>query len=300
MKLNECEKENQKLRGQILLPVSLVLLQSLLYGFGDPITKEAFEVMPVFSMLTIRYSIAFAALMLLFGKQIVFDLRKTVVREWLAPSICVAFTYILNNIALAFAAATSVAFLRSLVTIITPLLSWILLRTHYGRKQIAVQVLVLPGMYLLCGQGGLSGFGVGEVFAILSAVFMAGSLVTGARSLEQISPVTLTAVQSGVSALLAGLCALFVEGGIQDTGSLSLKIWGIILYLALACTLAGYLLQNLALKQLSSRMVALLQCTCPVMTSVFSYLLLEERLSPAGMIGAGIILLCVIVDLLWS
>ena len=64
MKLNECEKKNQKLRGQILLPVSLVLLQSLLYGFGDPITKEAFEVMPVFSMLTIRYSIAFAALML--------------------------------------------------------------------------------------------------------------------------------------------------------------------------------------------------------------------------------------------
>ena len=66
--------------------------------------------------------------------------------------------------------------------------------------------------------------------------------------------------------------------------------------LALGCTVAGYLLQNAALEGLSARTVALLQCTCPVMTAAFSYFLLGETLSPAGLAGAGIILACVVAE----
>ena len=68
------------------------------------------------------------------------------------------------------------------------------------------------------------------------------------------------------------------------------------LYLALGCTVAGYLLQNAALEGLSARTVALLQCTCPVMTAAFSYFLLGETLSLAGLAGAGIILACVVAE----
>ena len=34
------------------LPIGFILLQSLLYGFGDPISKSAYEVLPVYSLLT--------------------------------------------------------------------------------------------------------------------------------------------------------------------------------------------------------------------------------------------------------
>ena len=74
--------------------------------------------------------------------------------------------------------------------------------------------------------------------------------------------------------------------------------WAIIVYLALACTVAGYLLQNAALESLSSRLVALLQCVCPVMTALFSFLLLGERLSAAGLVGAAILLGCVAAETL--
>ena len=298
MKNHHSLRKNRVIRTGIYLPVGLILLQSLLYGFGDPITKDAFEVMPVFSLLTIRYSIAFLVLFLFSWKQIIADLRSSSVRDWIVPSICVALTYIVNNIALDLAAATSVAFLRSLSTVMTPLFSWILLRNRYRWRQIAVQIMVLPGMYLLCVQGGLSGFGMGEICAILSAAFMAASLVFSSGSLQRISPVTLTAVQSGVSALFAAVFAFLKEGGIQNIGETSPKIWGIILYLALACTLAGYLLQNLAVQRISSRMVALLQCTCPVITTFFSWILLGERLSVPGMTGAGMILICVILSII--
>ena len=64
--------------------------------------------------------------------------------------------------------------------------------------------------------------------------------------------------------------------------------------------MAGYLLQNAALETLSSRMVALLQCVCPVMTALFSFLLLGERLSPAGLAGAAILLGCVAAETMMS
>lgn len=150
MKNSESGKENRTRRRQVLLPVGLVLLQSLLYGFGDPITKEAFAVMPVFSMLTIRYSIAFAVLMLLFGKRIITDLRNSSAREWLAPCVCVALTYILNNIALALTAATSVALLQCTCPVMTAVFSYFLLG----------ETLSLPGVLgtaiiLLCVMAGL-------------------------------------------------------------------------------------------------------------------------------------------------
>ena len=83
-----------------ILPILLILLQSLLYGFGDPITKKAYRVMPVFSLLAVRYMIAFVVLILLFGKRVRQNLRAVPVKDWLLPSVCIGLTYILNNLAL--------------------------------------------------------------------------------------------------------------------------------------------------------------------------------------------------------
>lgn len=53
----------------------LILLQSVLYGFGDPISKAAYETMSVYSLMTVRYTIALAALLLIFGRRIVSGVR---------------------------------------------------------------------------------------------------------------------------------------------------------------------------------------------------------------------------------
>ena len=52
------------------LPYALILLQDLLYGFGDPISKVAYDTVPVFSLL------AFAFLLLLCGRQTVSELKN--------------------------------------------------------------------------------------------------------------------------------------------------------------------------------------------------------------------------------
>jgi drug/metabolite transporter (DMT)-like permease len=192
--------------------------------------------------------------------------------------------------------ATSVAFLRSMSVIITPALAFMMTGERYSARQIAAQILVLPGIYLLCVKGGLSGFGLGELIALAAAALMAGALVFSRRYLDSVDPVSMTALQAGCSALLALAGCFIIEGGV-DTSNADGKIWAIILYLAIACTFVGYLLQNIALTSISERAVALIQCLCPVMTAVFSLILLGERLSLAGIAGAAIIIICSVMEL---
>lgn len=183
-------------------PCFLILLQSLLYGFGDPISKFAFDVMPVYSLLVLRYSMALVVLLLLFGKRIWKGLKQCSVKDWILPTLCCQVLMWLNNIALDLTAATSVAFLRSLATVMTPLLALAAYRRTYRWQHIPIQCLVVVGLYLLCGLGGLSGFGLGEVLSLLSALLLAGSLVFGEHALERVDPITLSTLQVAASVLM--------------------------------------------------------------------------------------------------
>ena len=267
---------------------ALIVLQSLVYGFGDPISKIAFEVTPVYTMMTVRYLIAFAVSFTVFHKRITRTVRTVPVKAWLIPGICISLHYILNNVALALTDATSVAFLRSLSIVITPAFAFLVYRTSYKWQHIVLQILVLPGMYLLCVRGGLSGAGTGEAVALVAAFMSAGALVFSKRYMDTVDPVSMTALMAGCSAGIALIGSLIFEGGIR-LETTTPQAWAIILYLAIACTFLGYLMQNLALTRISDRSVALIQSLCPVMTAVFSFFLLGETLSTAGMAGAGII-----------
>ena len=262
------------------LAQALVVLQCVVYGFGDPISKIAFDVVPVYAMMTVRYSIAFAVCFLLFHKRIIKTVKTVPLKAWLIPGLCIGMNYLLNNVALSMTEATSVAFLRSMSVIFTPALAFLMLGKKYRWQQLLAQILVLPGIYLLCVKGGLSGFGAGEVIALAAAMLAATTLVLSGKYLqEEVDPVSLTALQGGCSAVLALIGCVIFEGARIDMSVADAKVW-------------GNLMQNLALTGISERSVSLIQSLCPVMTAIFSLILLGERLSTAGIIGAAIIILC--------
>ncbi len=278
------------------LAVGLILLQSLFFGFGDPISKNAFSIVPVFTLLFTRYLLALLTLFLFAGKRIMAGLRRCRVRDWIGPALCIAFANVVGNVAITLSAATSVAFLRSLSTVMTPLLALALLRRKYSLRHIPIQLFVVAGLYLLCGRGGLSGFGLGELLALLTALLLSGSLVLGQKSLCRVDPLTLSAVQTATAAVLAGCCTVFINGGLSSLSAATAEVWAVVLYLAIPCTVGGFLLQNAALTAVSARTVSLVQSICPVTTALFSFLLLGERLSLAGLLGAGMIVACVAAE----
>lgn len=150
------QPEPQRAGLAAFLPHGCILLQSVLYGIGDPISKAAFAVVPLYSLLSARYVLALVFLLLLFHKRVWRGLRAASVRDWLLPSLCIAGGYLTTNIAITLTTATATAFLRSLSTVMTPLLAFLCYRRTFGKQHLPVFLGAVVGLYLLCGGGSLS------------------------------------------------------------------------------------------------------------------------------------------------
>lgn len=276
--------------------VLLIVLQSILYGIMDVVSKRAYAAMSVYCFLFLRYVLAAVLMLLLWRKELLGQLAHVPVRRYIVPSLCMSLAFVFSNLALQFTAATNMSFLRSLSALIVPLLSLIFLRQPIRRKELALGAVMLVGLYLLCAKGGLSRFGLGEVFALIAATLVAGSLVFGANALEYVSAKTLSFVQTLLSVLVCGAAAC-VTGSISDIPrAASPELLLSLLYAAVGCTIGGYMLQNIALRHISAKRIGTAQCLYPIATAVVAYIVLQERLSPSGLLGAGLITLCVLLE----
>ena len=274
--------------------VSFVLLQSVVYGFGNPLTKIAYESITPFWLLTFRFSIALLIFLIFFGKSIITQLKTVKPSQYLPASLCMAVAYITCNLALKWTSATNVGFLMSLPVIFAPLFVVFILHKKYNFRYLPLQLIVVVGLYLLCSNGGSFTFNIGDVFALTTALALSGALVFGEKSLESIDAIAVSSAQAGITAVISFICALFFD----DFGvipNITPAAWAIVVYLAVACTCLAYVLQNTALVHLSTGTVSMLQCTQPVLTAACAFILLGETLSLVGMLGAAIIIGAILV-----
>lgn len=274
----------------------LIVIQSILYGIMDVVSKQAYQVMSVYCFLFLRYALAAGIMLLLWGKQIISELRTVRLSHYIVPGLCMASAFIFSNLALQFTAATNMSFIRSLSALIAPLLALVFYRQKYAKKEPFLQIAMLIGLYLLCAKGGLGRFGIGEVLALVAATLVAGSLVFGKTSLEYISAKSLSFVQTILAVLFCGIAAT-ITGSMHDitlAGSFRMALY--LLYAAIGCTIIGYLLQNIALQHISAKQVGIAQCLYPIATAAVAFAVLGEQLSLEGIIGAGIITICVLLE----
>lgn len=275
--------------------ILFILLQSILYGFGNPLTKVAYETITPFWSLFFRFSFATLLFLIFFGSSIYKQLKAARINEYLPVSLCMALAYICGNIALSMTSATNMGFITSLPVIFAPALAIFILKESYRMYLLPIQIVVVAGLLLLSLQGGSISLNKGDFFALLSAIFVAGALVYGKKSLHtHLDAVTISATQAGFTAILSLLFALVFDD-LSVIPSVSLEAWGVVAYLAVFCTCIAYVLQNLALSWSSPSLVSMMQCTQPVVTAAVSFFLLNERLTIPGMIGACIIIFCTLL-----
>jgi drug/metabolite transporter (DMT)-like permease len=85
-------------------------------------------------------------------------------------------------------------------------------------------------MYLLCSNGGTFSFNQGDLWALLTAVSVAGALVFGEKSLKATDAITISAIQTFITAVISIAGALLFDDistitKIQPEAGLLLSIW---------------------------------------------------------------------------
>ena len=292
--------ENQALleseeRGNPWVYVMFILLQSILYGFGNPVSKIAFESISALWCLAARFSLAFMLFVMLFGKRAYMQLKAANPKDYLPAGLSMAMAYITCNLALERTSATNVGFLMSLPVLIAPVLSSMLYKKPYKWLHLPVQIAVVGGLYLLCANGAAFHLGAGDLLALCTALGATGGLVFGEPALKKLDAVVVSMVQLGITAIISTILA-FALDDVSTLGHVTPRSWAVVVYLAIGCSCIAYVLQNLALQNMDSRVVSLMQCTQPVLTAVFAYIMLGEMLRPSGLFGAFIILAGIVAE----
>lgn len=142
--------------------------------------------------------------------------------------------------------------------------------------------------------GGNSGFGLGELLAVISSLCLAFALVLTSVYVKDIGAGPLATAQTVVTALMASVAAVIFEDFTKLSAASFEGVLALI-YLAIGATFVVYLLQNTALTKLSPVIVSLLFCSQPVINVISSAVLLGERVSVAGAVGGIFITLGIIL-----
>ncbi|MDO4481769.1 MAG: DMT family transporter [Bacillota bacterium] len=267
-----------------------IILECLIWGVGNPITRYAYVSMTPFCYMAVRFAAAFLIFTGVFYKHIKADLSGEKLKGCLIVGVFMGGAYIFGNIALAESMVTIVGFLMGTSVVFTSLFSVVFLKSRLEKRFIAILAAVVIGMYLLCcGGSGEFAFGAGEIFALLSSACLGSTLILSAKYIKDVSPFTLSAVQCGVT---AAACTVF--GLVLEDFSCMLHAepvsWAAMLYLVIGCTVAAFMLQNVSIKHLSPIFVSLAFSTEPIFTAVASFFILGETINAAGIVGSVLIM----------
>lgn len=267
-----------------------MVLATLLWGATFVVIKDSLAGLPPAPLVVLRFA---AATVVLAAVQLTFRRlpEAAAVRGGIAAGACAAGGFLFQAIGLRDTAAGTSAFLTFAGTLFAALFAWPLLGQRPGPRLVAGMALALAGAALLTLRGGFA-LGRGEAWTLLGALGFALQIVALGRWAPGAAPVGLALVQSAIlTAILLPWsgAALAAARGLDGPALLRLG------YLVVAGSVVAPLLQVLAQRDLPAGRVGLLFTLEPLFALLFAIGWAGERFEPRWWLGAGLILLAVIL-----
>ena len=243
--------------------------------------------MGTFTLMALRFTTAGAILLLLFH-------RRIRAAGWAASlrgmAIGAVFFAVLasESTALRFTATSTTSFLENTAVVIVPLLLAAFTRRAPGAVTMLSAALSVAGVALLTLRSGVGGFGPGECICVLTALLYACAIITTDRMSHSVcGTLAMGIAQVCTIAVLAWAAALIFE---EPTLPARAHDWGIILALAVVCTVFGFTLQPVAQSGTTAERAAMFCALSPLSASALGVIFLDEQLGLAGVCGAALIL----------
>jgi len=269
----------------------LALFVTFLWSTSWILIKWGLQEIPPLTFAGLRYGIAFAVLLPGLWRRRA-EVRTLSPGQWvqLAALGLLFYTLAQGGQFLTLTHLDAIPF--SLVLSFTPLLvalaGTIVLKEVPSRLQWIGVVLVLGGaaIYFL-RSGALRGAGLGFALAGMtlcanSATSLLGRFVNRSRVA---SPLVVTTVSMGVGAS----CLLGVGIGTQGLPALTLRSWGLILWLAVVNTALAFTVWNSTMRTLSATESSVINNTMLIQVAVLAWVFLGERLGAIEILGLAIV-----------
>lgn len=268
-----------------------LLTAALIWGSSFIVMKDAVDSIPVFMLLAIRFSIAFALLGIVCFRR----LRRAglpLLRDGALCGCLLLCAYTAQTFGLTGTTPGKNAFLTAVYCVLVPFAGWLIFRRKPTVWNWAAAVLCLTGIGLVSLNGDLT-VSAGDGMTLVGGIFYAVHMVALSRFSQKHDPLPLTAVQFGTTALLAWGLSFLTEAGSPFPAA---NVWPQLLYLSVFATAVTLLLQSIGQSRTPPSQAAILLSLESVFGVAFSVLLGRESLSLPLLLGFGLIFISVIVS----
>ncbi|MEA2498816.1 MAG: hypothetical protein QOH26_1221 [Actinomycetota bacterium] len=222
--------------------------------------------------------------------------RRTKVLAALA-GVCFAADLILWHHAIAAVGAGLATVLGNLQVLVVGLLAWGLLGERPPNRIFAAIPVVLFGVVLISGVIGSSAYGddplLGVVYGALTSLAYAGFLLILRHGSTDLRRVAGPLFDATLVAALASIAFGLVAGDMDLSPQWPDHGW--LLTLALTSQVVGWLLISTSLPRLPAALISMLLLVQPVGALALGAVVLGEDPSPVQLVGAGLILMGVLI-----
>jgi drug/metabolite transporter (DMT)-like permease len=278
-----------------ILPYFALTLTAFLFGLSFVATKYALEYIPPFTLIFLRFSIAFPVLAIFYRLTPHNKINSEDRWRMALTALIVPGAYFLaETYGLKFSSASSISLLVATIPIFTALFAFLFLHEKIAPAQILGILLSMIGVGVILGTNPTemareSVMRIGH-FLGLGAALCAGLYMVLARNLmKQYAPLALTLLQSLFAVLVFLPLAVWEQGG-GPWKHLPFGAIGAVFYLAIFCSVLAFFLWNYGISRLEASRAAVFTNLVPVFTVLGATLLLGERIHLRQIMGGALVI----------
>lgn len=267
----------------------LIGIVAITWGISYVLMKLGLEGIEPFNLIFLRFGIAFPILLIVFRKRLKQTNRAILVISMVLGFLLFAF-FALLLLGLQRTTASLAGFLSNATVLFIPLIERVLFHKKQERKMKFKLLLALCGIILLSVNSLNLSLGLGVLFCLLGALSNAVHVLVTDWCTARYDSTLLGIYQIGFAGLFGMIAMLLFETPVLPTGPVQ---WGSVLGLAVICTAFGYVAVPVAQEHTTPEHTGLLYSLEPVFSAVFGWWILSEVMTPWNIVGAVMILLCV-------
>ncbi len=262
--------------------ILLLIIITLIWGTTFPLLKNVVNSLSPSVLIAFRFTVATVAFIPFIHRLNLHQVCKGVIL-----GVLLFITFATQAIGIETIPANRAAFITSLNTIIVPLLG-----LRLSRMVLLAAGLAVVGIGLMSWETGA--FRIGDLWMFGCAISYATYILILEQTASKSSPLSLTAIQLLIVAILSTIWATpeFIE-----EIEIIKKNFGALMYLGLMASAISTWLQVIAQRRVSAHETALIFTLEPVFATVFSFLLLGEKLGTRGIAGSTLIIVAIIINL---
>lgn len=269
---------------------ALLAVIACAWGSSYLLMKVGTGAVPPFSLIALRFGIAFVVVATIFSRRLAKTRVSTLVRAAVLGVLMFAlFGFLMTGIGQT--SASNAGFLTSLAVVFVPVINAVVRRRAPGARMTAGVAVTLLGIALLSLHGSLT-LSPGDALCVMGSIFYALFIVATDRLSTKEDPLLLGVWQLGFAALFGLVATNLFEAPALPADPVH---WGAVLGLALVCSAFGFVAQPVAQRATTAEHAALLFALEPVSSAVLAFVFLGETLDARGMLGAVLVIAGVLV-----